>query len=348
MQKDNEDAILRILQTEIEGLSLEDIRKPFARLGIDSFGLISLRARLEQYAGHEISDDVWTSAKCPADIFPMVLTDAPIESSPQSKSETEFRSFNINMPQMAMSGLSESWLLKELGDMHWNMITDGLGSPSSELVDGSGSRLYATFTRISFTIKPLSSYAENTPLILRKSACSRYGGGIYFSEIDISPGDGRVQLMSSFTKRGEGGSNLSLQKGQPTIPESCQIPCLTDYPLFAEEYRARKGKVPAEPIFEIEYEIVPQHDINGVGLLYFAAYPMISDICLAKHINTRNLSTVRRDIFYFGNCDENETLVFRLHKQIANGDLVESETSISRKSDGTLMAYLMTAKQKIG
>ena len=50
-------------------------------------------------------------------------------------------------------------------------------------------------------------------------------------------------------------------------------------PDFGLGYRAQRGSVLRPALFEAEYKIVPYHDINGVGLLYFAAYPTISDIC---------------------------------------------------------------------
>jgi hypothetical protein len=45
------------------------------------------------------------------------------------------------------------------------------GSPSFSLKDGSGNRLYATFTRICYSLqRPLGAIAENTRLDLRGSA----------------------------------------------------------------------------------------------------------------------------------------------------------------------------------
>lgn len=346
MSEDKRRLVFNIIKAEIPDVTVETMATPFDKLSIDSFGFISMRARLEHYLGFEIDDEQWMSAICPEDILKITLNSHNVTTQ-QIASDVSIRSFNINMPQMAMSGLSESWLFKELGDMHWNMITDGLGSSSSELIDGSGSRLYATFTRISFAMNALSSYEENSHLKLRKSSFSRFGSGLFFSEIDIIPG-GRANLMSSFTKRKDDGSNLSLQKGQPKIPEFCSIPSLEEYPSFAMDYKTLKAAIPHEKIFETEYEIVPQHDINGVGLLYFATYPMISDICLSRYTNMDSLSTDQRDVFYFGNCDRKETLVFRIHSQTESGASVQSKTSISRKSDGELMAFLVTTHRKIG
>lgn len=70
-----EDVVFRILQEEIPCLTRRDLRVPFARLDIDSFGFVSLRARLEQHLGSEISDDIWLSATCPADLVHMISRD---------------------------------------------------------------------------------------------------------------------------------------------------------------------------------------------------------------------------------------------------------------------------------
>ena len=252
------------------------------------------------------------------------------------------RSFNINMPQMSMGGLSESWLFKELGDMHWQMITDGLQCPSSELSDASGNRLYATFTRISVSSSTaLASYKENAPFDL-EGQLFRFGSGVYFSEINFT--NGRARIMSTFSMRGEGGSNVNLLKGHPKIPPICRVAKHRTLPEFGQEYTTVRASNLSSDIFTCEYEIIPQYDINGVGLLYFASYPIISDICEGRFASQRNLSTTKRDVFYIRNCDPADTLVFRIHGWESSDLFVESETSISRKSDGFLMARIFTTK----
>ena len=152
-------------------------------------------------------------------------------------------------------------------------------------------------------------------------------------------------LMSSFSMRGEIGSNMSLLKGQPRIPADCKIAEQTSLPRFGEEYRALRASSLPDSIFSTEYEIVPHHDINGVGLLYFAAYPIISDVCESRFGSLRGLHTIRRDIFYFNNCDPDDTLVFGLHHRRTNNSRVESETSICRKSDGVAMSRVFTTRE---
>src|SRR5262249_15111843 len=145
-------------------------------------------------------------------------------------------------------------------------------------------------------------------------------------------------------------ANTSLLKGQPEIPRACAIPDHAALPEFGQEYRTRRAGAPATPIFECQYEIIPPHDINGVGLLYFAAYAMINDICAVRFAGAsfpREFSTQRGDVFYYANSDPDETLVYRIHRWDTGDDTVEMEASLSRKSDGVTMASIVTEKKRV-
>src|SRR5262249_51600959 len=142
-------------------------------------------------------------------------------------------------------------------------------------------------------------------------------------------------------------SNTSLIKGAPEVPADCNIPALAELPEFARQYRARRSAKLGESLFECDYEIIPAHDINGVGLLYFAAYPIINDICAARHAGKAmmmDFSTLRRDVFYFGNSNPHETLLYRLHDWRSDEHSIFMTASISRKSDGNVMAHVLTRK----
>src|SRR5260221_12720939 len=91
-----------------------DLARPFEELDVDSFGLIACRARLEQLTGAAISDEQWITASSPADLVAIV---SRMNQAPSSR-----RVYRLNMPQMAMGGLSELWLFKEVGGVHWDMI----------------------------------------------------------------------------------------------------------------------------------------------------------------------------------------------------------------------------------
>lgn len=259
------------------------------------------------------------------------------------------REYQINMPQMAMGGLSESWLFKELGDLHWALITDGLGAPSSMLADANGARLYPTFTRIRFRSSvPLADYRENDRMTATGSM-ARYGASYFFSDWQFRADDDRhlsAHVMSTFTKRAAEESNAALLKGQPVIRPECSIPVLTEQPAFAAGYREHRAANERPSDFTTTYILQPAYDINGVRLLYFAAYPQIADLCEARvHAHPLDWqmqsSVLARDIFYAANCDIHDQILFRRHAPIAGG---HSEASLSRQSDGKLMSFVVTER----
>jgi probable biosynthetic protein (TIGR04098 family) len=114
-------------------------------------------------------------------------------------------------------------------------------------------------------------------------------------------------------------------------------------------YKTQRNTTLGPALFETEYRIIPYHDINGVGLLYFAAYPNINDICELEYMGRASQwafesSTLSRDIFYFANSDAQERLKYRVHCQQQTAEGVRIESSLSRVSDGVLMAYIVTNK----
>ncbi|MEM6736199.1 MAG: hypothetical protein AAF620_09040, partial [Bacteroidota bacterium] len=74
------------------------------------------------------------------------------------------RKYSLSMPQLLWGGLNENWLLKELGDLHWQQITDALNTPSDRLTDSRGERLYASFVRVEWSGSSTRSFGENEVL----------------------------------------------------------------------------------------------------------------------------------------------------------------------------------------
>jgi probable biosynthetic protein (TIGR04098 family) len=345
--------VVAIVKRESPTFTSADMEMPFDRLGIDSMGMLIIRTELDALAGTTIDDRRWAGILTPSDLVNALgATSAPGRRYDTEKNATERRRYVLNMPQMALGGLSESWLFKEFGDIHWSMLAKGLKRPSHMLEDENGNRLYATFVRFQLDAScALATFKENERVEFDASMC-RYGAGMYFSDATASGESGsiRARLASSFSRVEAEGSNTSLVKGLPEIPAKCNIPALPELPEFARDYRARRSQPLGQPIFEREYEIIPSHDINGVGLLYFAAYPTINDICVTRYAGrsfATQYSTVHRDVFYYGNSDPDDILLYRLHRWSADDDTIHMEGSISRKSDGNLIAGVVARKVRI-
>jgi len=346
---DVDEQVIALIRREYPAFSAADMQKPFDDLGIDSVGMLMLHTAVEEATNNAFDRRQWDDIVTPADLVSALRAASGGRSQHAGETTGERRSYLLNMPQMALGGLSEHWLFKELGDMHWTTLTKAFTRPSHLLTDDAGERIYATFTRIRLDATcPVADFEENESVGLDISV-TRHGAGMFFGEAALAGRSGSIQakLMSSFSKFGEGASNMSLLKGLPEIPPNFPITALAEFPEFGQDYRARRSQALPAPIFECEYEIIPPYDINGVGLLYFAAYPIINDICAARH-GGRSLmmdfSTVSRDVFYFGNSDPHEKLLYRLHAWRADEGSIDMTASICRKSDGNVIAHVLTRK----
>lgn len=364
-------AVLASLHTQIKGLDEARITGPIDDSGVDSFDLISLRVSLEAAHGVSIPDRDWAGIGSLEDIaklpvfqaggavkaVPAVATAQPVTAAPVSVAAAlppgqAHRPYQLNMPQMALSGLGEAWLFKELGDIHWDMITSFLETPSSAIADSEGDRLYATFTRIKLDVAPsLVGFKENDDFDI-KSELERYGASFFFGQhkVGSDKATATATTMSTFAKYGERGNNTSLMKGTPELPNPDAVPSLAEFPTFGTEYRARRAEPRDEVLFECEYEILPCHDINGVGLLYFAAYPTVFDLCLEQFEGKGFLighSTVSKDILYYANSEPTETLIFRLHERREDAGQITHHASLYRKTDNARMSEVISVKSKV-
>jgi probable biosynthetic protein (TIGR04098 family) len=364
---------VQIIEASLPGVSARDLSLPFDELGVDSFDLMNIRAGLERQLEAEIADRVWIGFTSIQDIYSHwsqiregASNGAGADRDPRGYSHD----FELNMPHMAMEGLSESWLFKELGASHWELLCRGLGRRSNALNDEMGNRLYATFARVRIEgTGSLGTFGEGEQLNL-SGHISRYGGGMYYGEFRLgSLADPqkhvRSQLITSFSRRGETG-NTNLVKSQPAVEQNL-IDSLSSPPEFVEEYRlSKKGEISSwqlgghsfsqsdEIIVEQTYELNPYYDSNGVGLLYFAAYPIVADTCEARHFNAQvqpgerrwemQWRTIARDVMYYANCDLDDKIVYRLHQVERDEGSLRTAASLHRKSDGALMAKLFTVK----
>lgn len=242
------------------------------------------------------------------------------------------RTFTLGMPQMAVGCLSENWLLKELGNLHWDRLCQALGASSQSLVDSEGRRLYATFVRIKLELDDnLSAFHEGDTLAM-EIAMERFGRSTILSTIDIR-GDrsaGKAQLMSTFSFRAH-EDNKMLAKSEPSSDYDETLRVLSEPPPFFRDYsdvRRAHGRMVFQGAAE-SYEINPFTDSNGANLLYFASYQSIHDFLAARHRTDR--FTKSRDICYFRNSDLRERIA--LHEDV-----------LFRQSDGESLAHVSTVK----
>lgn len=360
-----------IVQKLLPTLTEENYGDEFRNLKIDSIDLVSLRVEVENKLGKMIPNKEWLLFRNIQNILEycdeqgFVTTKIAVGTTAEP---IHIKRNFINMPQLCLEGLSENWLFKEAGSLHWDLLCEGLGISSSELKDDVGNRLYATFVRIRIDGNGnLSDFKENNPFEF-KAELSRFGMGMFFSNTNFDSVNNRIKIdmMTSFSVRKSTGDNKSLAKSQPTV-EHCEIRQHSEFPIFGNEYRLIKKNelktffykdyifhISDEQLFIIEYSLNPYYDLNGVGLLYFASYPIINDFCELQFFNSQgdlkweeNYFTLFRDVMYYANCDSRDKIIYVLNSvEELSDSRVKLCSTLIRKSDGMMMARIFTIKQK--
>lgn len=264
------------------------------------------------------------------------------------------RTVQVGMPQMALGSLSENWLLKELGDLHWESLCSSLGRSSSTLVDSQDRRLYATFVRICIEFDDtLKAFPEGDEITF-SADMTRFGRSTVQSNIAIEGGNssGSATLLTTFSVRAREGSN-ALMKSEP-VGEYRDMESATDLSSFFTDYSsirseygryASRGKPPPEGL----YRVNPYMDSNGANLLYFAAYQSMADLLtLRQHSDEVDVFTKRRDIYYFRNSELTDAVYLEnLARTSTEAEgRVDSQNLLFRASDGECLAYISTVKQR--
>jgi probable biosynthetic protein (TIGR04098 family) len=282
---------------------------------------------------------------------------------------------------MALGGLSENWLFKELGDMHWQMIGSDQGLPINEVCDTEGHRLLPVFSRIRIeNTHPLRYFKENDSCKVAGDL-ARFDEKTFISDIELQSSNKVInaQLMTFFARKTHENALIlstlplgdvavsarqseehkafyreftQIKKGQAQRPDSLDHITLKNFKIALAQ----------KELFSCTYELNPYYDINGACLLYFASYPPINDQCERLYFREMacsktgkiaeewcvDSSTLARDIFYFGNCRIDDSLLFQLDScEFAKNYRVKISSSLFRQSDGMLIARIFTLKQLV-
>ncbi|QHC20443.1 beta-ketoacyl synthase N-terminal-like domain-containing protein [Streptomyces sp. GS7] len=285
------------------------------------------------------------------------------------------RTIRLALPHMAVGGLSENWLFKECGDLHWQLLGEHFGVPVTELRDARGDRLLPVFVRIATDARqPLSAFREGDAVTLT-GRLTRLDERTFAGDTELRAGERVVtaRLMTVFAKRTAGGALAPVVPRTggadgPSASEGVDESLLA----FQRGFMAARQADPARPLepaeaggelFRHVYDLNPYYDLNGAGLLYFASYPHINDHCERLYFHTTGLpadgdgrgadwsgaaSTVARDVLYLGNCGPDDAVVYRLDSCRFDGGRVHLASTLLRESDGAPLARIRTLKELTG
>ncbi|WP_421853543.1 Pnap_2097 family protein [Marinomonas sp.] len=279
----------------------------------------------------------------------------------------------IGMPQLALGGLSENWLLKECGHQHWLALAKRLDLPTPNFVDQQGRHMYAAFLVVKISYAALHQVTENSRLwietqLTRVSPSRSYScHDLYLEEGDMdSVGMARqpiaqVALLSSFVSRSELGNNQSVARGE--MAKGDWFACEAASQMMAQHKVGRTLSDVALSVSErpFLYQPCPYADFNGADFLYFAQFQAVidraerffqSDLQALNHTSERNSmalwQTVERTICYYGNINLDDGLEADLYVMPSadqDSSLLSHCGRLYRQSDHALIANVITRKR---
>jgi probable biosynthetic protein (TIGR04098 family) len=280
----------------------------------------------------------------------------------------------IHLPQTDATGLSENWLFKHCGEMHWGYLCAAMGVSgvnSHEMRDDAGKRLYPTFVAIRGRYATPLSTVQMDQRFHTAVELTHFGRAFFHSTITFGNEETRFELemLTTFVARNKNGRN-DLHQSLPSAKLAYNSRPLESSPRLLKLSQAlRHGEVTkydfvgyqfalSEDVLglQISFEPSPYIDYNGAGLLYFAAYPTIADTVERRLIGKHHLadtardwaaqsSTVARDVFYYRNLDLGKNLIATLKRFDRVGENVILHTLLKNEVDGAPLAEIITAKR---
>ena len=282
----------------------------------------------------------------------------------------------IHLPQTDATGLSENWLFKHSGERHWDYLCAAMGVSgvnAEEMRDNAGNRLYPTFLAIKGRYATPLCKVQMDQHFQTSVELNHYGRAFFHSTITFRNEEARfdLEMLTTFVARYKSGLNDLRQSlpGAKLVYNS--TPLSSPPPLLKLSQKLRHGEITNYEFvghyfaisendlnLQISFEPSPYIDYNGAGLLYFAAYPTITDTLERQLVIRHELmegagdwavrtSTVARDVFYYRNLDLGQRLTARLRRFDRVGENIIMHTALTAESDGAALADIFTAKRVV-
>lgn len=252
----------------------------------------------------------------------------------------------LGMPHLNGNGLSETWLMKELGHRHWLMLARHLGIDSADFRTADGEEAYAAICATSLTDARFNVVQANNILTIhsRLSAVSRTQTSTRHELSVHGRSVGTVELISTFVHRTIKGNNHSIARVTLHQP---QAPRFEFSPLAQNAADIRNGRLGTHFGFPVlankalrtfKFDPSTSQEFNGAGLFYFAEFQALADRALENWF-PRKGPVVQREVYFLGNIEKNESVFFDLidccdEKKSAYGQL--------RREDGNVIAKIFS------
>jgi probable biosynthetic protein (TIGR04099 family) len=262
----------------------------------------------------------------------------------------------LGMPHLCMTGLSETWLIKECGHRHWFLLARAAGLPTPDFRDPSGEPIYAAFLAASVRDAAFGSVREHDRLVFasRLAGISRTQFMSLHRCTVAGRSIGEIVLASTFVRREHKGKNRSVARIEvPGLPPLRPDPRATAYAAEAAVLRANRWRThlgfareTATVIDRFLLDPCPAQDFNGADFLYFASFQAFVDRAEWAFFRPQAPFPVtrRRDIVYRGNIDPGERIVASLLQFRRNAGSLAHWYRLEREADGIPIAEIFTLR----
>lgn len=253
------------------------------------------------------------------------------------------------MPHLAYAGLSENWLLKECGHLHWLLLARLHGLDAPAFSDREGRTAYAAFIAIHLRGLQLERIGENTRFELR-SRLQPAGRARHCSEhLLLAAGQpcGELTMLSTFVSRSRAGDNRSAIRAQLGAEDAAPVALGEAARTLLEAGKYWREAEPDGQGQEQRFSPCPALDFNGAEFLYFAQFQAAverTEWALAR--GHRQAPCRERQLYFYGNLNPSDDLLLRLGPPADMGGAQRCE--IRRASDGRKLAEVLTHRSVRG
>ncbi|MET0313819.1 MAG: Pnap_2097 family protein [Hansschlegelia sp.] len=263
--------------------------------------------------------------------------------------------FLLGMPELCLGGLSETWLLKECGGLHWRLIADLAGKDRPEFRDETGAKVYAAFCAASAEGLGLDAFEEHDQLELISELAQASRTRIASRHVLMKNGvaKGAVELLSTFVRREQTGRNRSIARVTlPEIPDAAQGADLSVLRLSAllrgRDWKTHRGFAREQEASgpSAIFRPCPSQDFNGAGLLYCASYQAFADRAEWELLDLSGTATRSRDIAFHGNIEPGERIRLTLRGVSRERKSVTHWLAVESAEDGRPLADIFTTREQ--
>ena len=255
----------------------------------------------------------------------------------------------LGLPELCMNGMSENWLLRHCGAIHWARLADALGVRPEQVFDKDGDRLYASFFRVILD-GSLTQFAEGDEIELgcelRRISPLRYKSEHVIRNVSRG-GCLRFTMCSTFVKRRSASDNVHLIFSEPITSAHCIEKTDCAEARLCRDAAKQTRELEEDKIFF--YDPSPVADFNGVGLFYFAQYQSALDSSewqMHRRAELLRCGTMHRTISYFGNLNVGDRLKICFSNVELSDHAIAHVAAVYRESDRFLVAEVATRKER--